>query len=76
MGLFQDEAYPQQKERQFVLTGIKSAKVEVTEALPWFSSGKEVEASVYKASFNKKTINVNKGEAAVVLGENPVYIEE
>lgn len=73
---FQDQAYPARKERQFTLAGIKSAEAVITEALPRFSSGKEVEASDYKASFNKKTVKVNKGEAVVALGENPVYIEE
>ena len=73
---FQDQAYPAQKERQLVLSGINSAKVETTEAVSRFSSGKEVEASDYKTSFNRETVKVDKGEALITLGENPIYIEE
>lgn len=73
---FLDNLYPSQRERQFVLTGINSAKVEITEAIPHFSSGKKVNAFDHNASFSKKTVIADKGEVVVVLGENPVYIEE
>ena len=73
---FQDQAYPEQKEKQFVLAARSGAKIEITEAVPRLSSGKEVEASDYKAYFNRETIKVDKGKALITLGENPIYIEE
>ncbi|HBR14382.1 MAG TPA: hypothetical protein DD723_02420 [Candidatus Omnitrophica bacterium] len=73
---FVDEAYPSTKERQVVLTGLNSARVEITEALPRFSSGQEVKDLDYKAFFNKTTVKVDHGEVSITLGENPVYVED
>lgn len=73
---FLDEAYPSQKRKQLVLTGIKNTRIEITEAVPRCSSGKEVDVSDYIASFNKETVAVNEGKLQIGLGENPVYIEE
>lgn len=72
---FADETYPSKKARKVVLTGMDTVRMEMTEAIPGFSSGKEVNSRDYKASFKTNTFKVHKGEVSITLSENPVYLE-
>jgi hypothetical protein len=71
---FNDATYTSGKTKQISLTGLQSNTALVTEAVPKFSSGAEV--TDYNAAFRKDTLSVISGTVTVLLGENPVFIEE
>lgn len=63
----------EEKTKSFTLSGLTADKIIVTEAIPKYETGKEVRD--YDTSFNKKTIDVKNGKAAITLGQSPVFIE-
>lgn len=58
---------------QITLSGIGAKRLKVTEAVPRFSSGKEV--IDYNSAFNVETKDVVKEKSVITLKSRPVYIE-
>lgn len=62
------------EEREIIISGISSSKVKVTEAVPKYASGKEVED--YNAAFNTETKSVQDGKVNITLKNVPLFVEE
>jgi len=60
--------------KRITLTNLTGATVLVSEALPLFSTGREV--ADYSAAFSQETRFVSSGTLDLGLGDSPVYIEE
>lgn len=59
---------------QVAISGIKSAQVKITEAVPKYESGKDV--IDYNTAFNSETKTVNRESATIILENTPLFIEE
>ncbi|NOY36881.1 MAG: hypothetical protein GXO83_04835 [Chlorobi bacterium] len=62
------------KEKQITISGINPAKVRIIDAVPKYESGKDV--SDYNAAFETEIKTVQNGKITIILGDNPVYVEE
>ncbi|MFH0899975.1 MAG: thrombospondin type 3 repeat-containing protein [Pseudomonadota bacterium] len=60
---------------QVTISGISSNRVRITESIPRFKTGKEVEAAGYTAAFNVETREVTNDVAVVPVGEIPLFVE-
>lgn len=56
------------------ITGVQGNSVLVTEAVPKFSTGKDV--TDYAAAFSTQTVSALRGTVTLTLTENPVFVEE
>ncbi len=72
---FNDPTYTSGKVRAVTISGLNSATVTVTEALPKFATGAEVTAAGYANSFTVTTVAVSAGSVTLNLGDSPVYVE-
>ena len=70
---FNDATYTQGKTKQVTITGLQGSTATVTEAVPKFSSGKEV--TDYSAAFKTETKTVTGGQVTISLGDSPVFVE-
>ncbi len=59
--------------RQVTISGIDASSVRVTEAVPLFSTGREV--TDYASAFHSWTVAVSGENAVIALGNGPVYVE-
>lgn len=62
------------EEKQATFSGITSAQVKITEAIPKYASGKEVMA--YGTAFKIQTKTVKDAQATITLNDIPVFVEE
>lgn len=61
-------------EKQITISGIASAQVRITEAVPKYESGKEV--TDYNTAFNAETKSVSGAKITIRLKNAPVFVEE
>lgn len=62
------------EEKELHITDITSSQVKVTEAIPGYSSGKNIKD--HKPAFKERKMDVEKGIIRVRLGNRPVFIEQ
>lgn len=55
------------------LTGLQGSSALITEAVPKFSTGKDV--IDYGTAFNTQTVLISNGTVTLTLNENPVFME-
>jgi hypothetical protein len=55
------------------LTGLQGSSALITEAVPKFSTGKDV--TDYGTAFNTETLLISNGTVTLTLNENPVFLE-
>ena len=60
-------------EKQLTISGINSSSVKITEAVPNYSSGKEVKD--YSTAFKTETRQVADNKLTITLSETPVFVE-
>ena len=60
-------------EKQITISGVNSSSVKITEAVPNYSSGKEV--INYSTAFKTETANVEGGMATIKIKDIPVFVE-
>ncbi len=70
---FNDPAYAQGMTRPATIAGLPGARATVTEAVPKFSSGREV--TDYNTAFQQEVLTVANGTVTLNLGANPVFVE-
>jgi hypothetical protein len=70
---FNDSTYTQGQTKQVTITGLQGNTATVTEAVPKFSSGKEV--TDYNNAFKTETKPVTGGQVTISLGDSPVFVE-
>lgn len=70
---FNDPIYTQGKTKQVTITNMQGNSVLVTEAVPNFSSGKDI--TDYSTAFNKETKPATGGQLTILLGDSPVFAE-
>lgn len=61
------------EKKEIIISGISSSEVKVTEAVPKYESGKEVED--YNAAFKTETKEVINGKINLVMRETQLFIE-
>lgn len=61
-------------EKQITISGVNSSSVKITEAVPNYSSGKEVTS--YNTAFKTETVGVENGKATIKIKDVPVFVEE
>ena len=60
-------------EKQITISGITSTQIKTTEAVPKYTSGKEV--TDYSTAFNTETKAVSGGKVTLTLKDKPVFVE-
>ncbi len=60
--------------KQMTISGISSSQLKITEAVPDYASGKEI--NDYGAAFKTEIKTVQNGELTFALGDTPVFLEE
>jgi len=60
--------------KQITISGIASAQIKLTEAVPKYETGSQV--TDYNTAFNTSTKSVTGGKVAIALGDRPVFVEE
>ncbi|MEK7150149.1 MAG: hypothetical protein AAB736_00920 [Patescibacteria group bacterium] len=60
-------------EKEIVIGGIGLNKVKITEAVPSYSSGKEV--ANYSTAFSTKTVSVENGKVSLSIKDKPLFVE-
>lgn len=70
---FNDTTYVKGNTREVTLTGLQGNKILITESVPKFNSGADV--NDYLTAFRKDSLTLYNGTANLSLGENPVFIE-
>lgn len=60
--------------KQITISGISSSKVQITEAVPKYETGKDV--ADYSTAFNTETKTTSNGKITITLGDKPVFVEE
>ncbi len=73
---FNDPSYASGNVRAVAISGLNSATVTVTEALPMYATGAEVTAAGYANSFTVTSDPVSDGSVTLNLGDSPVYVEQ
>lgn len=61
-------------EKKIIISGVNSPSVKITEAVPNYSSGKEV--TNYNTAFKTENKQTNNGKLTITLGKTPVFVEE
>jgi hypothetical protein len=61
-------------EKQVTISGVNSASVKITEAVPNYSSGKDVKD--YNTAFKTETKQTVDNKLTINLNGTPVFIEE
>ena len=61
-------------EKQITISGINSSSIKITEAVPNYSSGKDV--TNYSAAFKTEVKQITNGKLTITLDEAPVFVEE
>lgn len=59
--------------KTIAITGVQGSSAQVTEAVPKFSSGKDV--TDYATAFNTQTVLASNNTVTLTLNENPVFVE-
>lgn len=70
---FNDVTYTPGKTKQATIINIQGNSVLITEAVPMFSSGKDV--TDYSTAFKTETKSITGGQVTIVLGDSPVFVE-
>jgi len=70
---FDEPSFAHGDTKTISVVGVQGSSVLVTEAVPKFSTGKDV--TDYATAFNTQTIVVSNGTATLSLNENPVFVE-
>ena len=71
---FSDASYTPGKTIAVTLSGLNESSVTATEVVPRFQFGTQV--ADYYSAFNTSTIPVHGGNAAIRLGDSPVFVED
>ena len=61
-------------EKQITISGVNSSSVKITEAVPNYSSGKDV--TNYLTAFSNKIVSAESGKVIIKIKDVPVFIEE
>ena len=61
-------------EKQITISGINSSSVKITEAVPNYSSGKDV--TNYLTAFSNKIVSAESGKVIIKIKDVPVFVEE
>ena len=70
---FDEPSYVTGNTKTISITGVQGISTLVTEAVPKFSTGRDV--TDYASAFNKQTVPVSNGTITLTLNENPVFVE-
>jgi hypothetical protein len=70
---FNDPLYVPGKTKQVAIKGLQGKSLIITEALPRYSTGKEV--TDYLTAFTKEMGTLTDGQVTLTLGDSPVYME-
>ena len=70
---FNDPSYTAGMTKDTVIGALSGVTVTKTEAVPMFSSGKDV--TDYGNAFKKNTVDIVSGSVTMSLGEEPVFVE-
>lgn len=70
---FNDPAYIQGMTKQATITGLTGGTATMTEAVPMFSSGRDV--TDFNTAFRKEALNVINGAVTLNLGSNPAFVD-
>jgi len=61
-------------EKQVTISGINSNQIKITEAVPKYETGKEVED--YETAFNSYSKQVYNGKIVLTIKDKPIFVEE
>jgi hypothetical protein len=70
---FDEPSYASGNTKPISIAGVQGNSVLVTEAVPKFSTGKDV--TDYATAFNTQTVSASNGTITLTLNENPVFVE-